>query len=168
LAPVDTTPDTWASQLRQLEEGPRFRFGGKLDPAVPKQPGVYAIWRGKDFIYVGMAGRKSRKADVTTPQYGGKGLLGRLESHAHGRRSGDQFCVYVCDRFVLPSLSVDEIQEAGKDRLSLDALTRAFIHETFEFTFVTTTSGEEAALLERVARREGVPHSGGPFLNPLR
>jgi hypothetical protein len=32
------------------------------------------------------------------------------------RRSGDQFCVYVADRLVLPTLSQDDIMAiAGKD-----------------------------------------------------
>ena len=34
-----------------------------------------------------------------------KGLWTRLNSHAIGRSSGDQFCVYACDRFVVPHLS---------------------------------------------------------------
>ena len=34
-----------------------------------------------------------------------KWLWTRLGSHASGRRSGDQFNVYICDRFVVPALT---------------------------------------------------------------
>jgi hypothetical protein len=64
--------------------------------------GVYTIWH-KDgrFIYAGMSGRgiTTETSRRNTPQ----GIYTRLQSHASGRRSGDQFCVYVADRLVLPS-----------------------------------------------------------------
>jgi hypothetical protein len=46
-------------------------------------------------VYVGVAGRNPR----------GAGLASRLRSHASGRRSGDQFCGYVADQYVLPELT---------------------------------------------------------------
>ena len=58
--------------------------------------GVYAIWHNDTLIYCGMSGRKISKA-----QTAGKtryGLTTRLASHASGRLSGDQFCVYVANR----------------------------------------------------------------------
>ena len=44
--------------------------------------------------------------------------LGRLASHASGRRSGDQFLIYVCDRLVLPRLG-NRIGEIAGGALSL-------------------------------------------------
>jgi len=41
-------------------------------------------------------------------------LYTRLRSHASGRRSGDQFCIYVADRFVLPTLSQEDIMAITK------------------------------------------------------
>jgi len=52
-----------------------------------------------------------------------KDLWTRLNSHASGRRSGDQFCVYVCDRFVVPALSVAQQAQIAEGRLALDKLT---------------------------------------------
>src|SRR5215471_5620178 len=48
------------------------------------------------------------------------GLYTRLHSHASGRRSGDQFCVYVADRLVLPSLSQEEIASIASARHQMD------------------------------------------------
>jgi hypothetical protein len=56
-----------------------------------------------------------------------------LNSHASGRRSGDQFCIYVFDRLVLPSLTRQQIQDAASVRLSLDALVRTFIRESLAY-----------------------------------
>jgi hypothetical protein len=74
-----------------------------------------------------------------------KRLWTRLNSHASGRRSGDQFCVYVCDRFVVPALSVDQ-QAQIADAPSSD--------------------GVAALALEREIQR-GALGAGKPFLNPL-
>ena len=86
--------------LDALEHGELFWFGDWPVVAVPRSGAiVYTVWnRSGQFIYVGMAGRGETSAAR------GSGPFGRLNSHASGRRSGDQFCVYVCDRLVLPTL----------------------------------------------------------------
>ena len=73
-----------------------------------------------------------------------KGLTDRLKSHASGRRSGDQFCLYVCDRLVLPHLSSDDVQQVGVGRLSLDERTKRFIHENLTYRFAIVPDGEQA------------------------
>ena len=68
------------------------------------RPCVSAVWnRAGHFIYVGMAGRGETAAAR------GLGPFGRLNSHASGRRSGDQFCVYICDR-----LEVERLVQRGE------------------------------------------------------
>ena len=62
-----------------------------------------------------------------------KGLRTRLNSHAMGRRSGDQFCVNVCDRFVVPRLTSEQQREIGDGLLSLDALTKKYIHDNLDY-----------------------------------
>lgn len=43
--------------LRVLEQGAARPFSDWPDPEVPSDAaGVYAVWRGHDFIYVGMSG----------------------------------------------------------------------------------------------------------------
>ena len=84
------------SQVHELETGVTRSFADW--PIAQMQgdgaPGVYTVWNGTQFLYVGMSWKE-----------GSKGLFGRLNSHASGRRSGDQFCIYACDLFIVPTLS---------------------------------------------------------------
>jgi hypothetical protein len=74
---------------------------------------VYTIWRDGQFVYVGMSGRGAQPEDFTVvpgqPPGGAKGLWTRLNSHASGRRSGDQFNLYICDRFIVPVLTPSQL-----------------------------------------------------------
>ena len=100
-----------------LGSGPIHWFGNWPIADVPvKGSLVYTNWNREDaFVYVGMSGR-SEKAT-------GKGPWGRLYSRASGRRSGDQFCVDVSDRFVLARLQ-NRITDIADGSLSLDGETR--------------------------------------------
>src|SRR5258705_5773497 len=97
--------------ITELSRGTAYSFASWPNPAVPTfGAGVYTIWHHDGrFIYVGMSGRGMTAETVrrNTPQ----GLYTRLQSHASGRRSGDQFCVYVADRLVLPTLSKGHISD---------------------------------------------------------
>jgi hypothetical protein len=85
--------------IGQLEHGPLHRFVdyATLTKVIPGSgAGVYTIWDDAGgLVYTGIAGRNPE----------GRGLASRLRSHASGRRSGDQFCVFVADHYVLPELS---------------------------------------------------------------
>ena len=141
--------------LRELEHGTLHRFdqwGTNVVPAGP--PGVYTVWWGERFVYVGMGGRSE----------GGAGLRGRLLKHVSGRRSGNQFCIYVCDRFVLPTLSPEQIAQVGEGTLRLDRLVQAFIHEHLAYRFVLADDSAGARSLERLVQVQGL--SGRrPLLN---
>ena len=150
--------------LTALETGPLRRFADWPDPTVPKViAGVYTIWDGDQLVYVGMAGRAITANRVSTKP---TGLWDRLRSHADGRRSGNQFCIYVCDRFIVPNLSPDEQTQIGAGTLSLDHLTRRYIHDKLAYRYVTTTTPSEARNLERQVQ-SGALQAGAPFLNPL-
>ena len=116
---------------------------------------------------IGMAGRGLAAEDLDAPDEPAKakGLWTRLNSHASGRRSGDQFCSYICDRFVVPHLSLQEQAQVADGELALDALTRKLIHDRYEYRFVTTPDGATAFALEREVER-GALSAGKPFLNP--
>ncbi len=152
--------------LPALETGPVRRFAEWPDPSVPKiAAGVYTIWDEDDYlVYVGMAGRA-----ITADRTGSKptGLWDRLRSHAEGRRSGNQFCVYVCDRFIVPNLSPQEQAQIGAGALSLDHLTRRYIHDKLSYRYVITATPTEARNVERQVQA-GALQAGAPFLNPLR
>ena len=143
-----------------LETGPIHWFSDWPVNAVPRSGAiVYTIWERNDrFIYVGMAGRSGASVNGTGP-------FGRLASHASGRRSGDQFCIYICDRLVLPSLH-NRFPEIAAGQLSLDKLTREFIRAELGFRFITVADGPTALAIERNIQR-GALRSGKPFLNPL-
>jgi hypothetical protein len=98
-----------AQLIADLAHGTAYSFSEWPNPAVPVfGAGVYTIWHHDGrFIYVGMSGRgiTLETARRNTPQ----GIYTRLQSHAGGRRSGDQFCVYVADRLVLPALTQEDI-----------------------------------------------------------
>jgi hypothetical protein len=135
-------------------------------PSVPTSPGVYTIWQAEHLIYVGMAGRGVAVAEIDeagVPTKKTRGLFGRLHTHANGRRSGDQFNVYVCDRFVVPELSADEVALLAEGRLNLDERTKAHTRRHFEYRYLVTDTGAEAADIESQVKR-GVLGAGRPCL----
>jgi hypothetical protein len=129
---------------------------------------VYTIWEDGRFIYVGMSGRALTREQIDAPDEPkkAKGLWTRLDSHASGRRSGDQFCVYICDRFVVPQLTEGERSGLATGEILLDVLTRQYIRERLGYRYVTADSGREAFDLEREVQR-GALAAGKPLLNPL-
>ena len=133
----------------ELGRGPIHSFTDWPNPAVPTfGAGVYTIWHSDGrFIYVGMSGRGITAETIrrNTPQ----GLYTRLQSHASGRRSGDQFCVYVADRLVLPGLSRDEIDSIASGRHNMDVFVRRYIHENLSYRFTMLPDGAAAIRWKR-------------------
>ncbi|THK37630.1 hypothetical protein EHS39_13405 [Ensifer sp. MPMI2T] len=156
---------TLTAQLaHDLSCGPVHLFADWPNSALPTfGAGVYTIWH-KDgrFIYVGMSGRGITAETVrrNTPH----GLYTRLQSHASGRRSGDQFCVYVADRFVLPTLSEEDIAAIASGRHQMDAFVRRYIHENLCYRFAMLPDGAAAFAVE-TAIKNGLWELGPPFLN---
>jgi hypothetical protein len=154
----------------ELTAGPLFRFSDWPDDHVPRRiAGVYTVWRAEEFLYVGMSGRGAQREDfVADPgQHAqAKGLWTRLNSHASGRRSGDQFNLYICDRFIVPALTAAQQHAIGQGQLLLDQLTREFIREYLSYRFAIYGDGAEALAVERAVRKGHLP-AGRPYLNPL-
>lgn len=136
--------------MNELQFGEEFAFAAWPLWRVPQLAGVYTIWRKDEFIYVGMS----------------RNLLQRLNSHASGRRSGDQFNIYVCDRFVVPGLTAEQQEAVARGDLLLDGLTRDYIRTRLTYRFVVKQSVVETRLLER-AVQAGLLPAGRPYLNPL-
>jgi hypothetical protein len=155
--------------LAKLERGPAIAFKDGVSQSIPLvAAGVYTIWRADQFLYVGMAGRGLSTADIASGNAGQvrrRGLADRLASHATGRRSGDQFCVYIADRLILATLMPDQVAQIADGALSLDHLTRAFIHSHLSYRFVEMPSGSAALELEK-AVQSGCLQAGRPWLNP--
>jgi hypothetical protein len=149
-------------QLHALEDGPAHAFRDwpathfEIGPS-----GVYTIWDGDQFLYVGCAWMHRDEAHPKA-----LGVFGRLKSHASGLRSGNQFAIYICDRFVVPFLTEQEREALARGQRLLDAATRRYIHEHLSYR-VALTDGERMALaLETRVQREGLPRAGRPQINP--
>lgn len=119
------------------------------------------------FIYVGMSGRGITANIIrrNAPQ----GIYTRLQSHASGRRSGDQLSVYVADRLVLPSLSQEDITAIASGRHQMDAFVRRYIHENLSYRFAMLPDGAAAYAVEAAIKSGGGGwEHGRPLLNPGR
>ena len=141
-----------ASELDHLQNGPTAQFSDWPDVSIPKvATGVYTVWEGATLIYVGMARTDLRK---------------RLGAHSKGKRSGDQFSVYVADRFVLSKLTNDQVHAISAGTLSFDSVIREYISQHFSYRWIETSDGQKAGELEVTVRAGGLP-AGQPLLNPL-
>jgi hypothetical protein len=149
------SPD--AAVKSALLDGPKHRFADILAEEIPTSgAGVYTVWDEADkLVYVGVAGRNPR----------GKGLANRLRSHASGRRSGDQFCVYVADHYVLPELTGEQVQAIASSQLSMDTLVRDKVHRSFTFRFASVSDYATALAVEKWVK-SGAARCGPPRLNP--
>ena len=81
--------------LQDLIRAEEFSFSAWPNSDVPVGAGVYTIWEGEEFVYVGMSGRAMDAGEIAEVKRSGKVkmLRQRLGSHASGRHSGDQFFV---------------------------------------------------------------------------
>src|ERR1035438_3771973 len=132
--------------VEALISGPLYPFSGGLHESLPvASHGVYTIWKASQFLYVGIAGRG---LDPTTSQDRMRGLKDRLDSHWRGRRSGDQFAVYVFDRFLVPNLTEEQRLQFERGELRGDILTRQFIQTHLSYRFRVTASYTEAIAIE--------------------
>jgi hypothetical protein len=157
------------ASLASLEHGMAFWFRDWPNYDVPAAcAGVYTVWNGASLLYAGMSGRGLTEESIAlhrTRGLGRTGLFKRLRSHSRGRRSGDQFCVYVADRYVLPRLTRGDVAAIAAGKRKFDALVRAYIHEHLTYRFVEVPDGVAAFALE-AAVRSGALSAGKPDLNP--
>src|SRR5512143_879531 len=113
-------------------------------------------------IPVGMSGRSITSDTVPGPSP--HGLHTRLHSHFSGRRSGDQFCVYVADRLVL-SLTPADIEDVSTGRHQMEAHVRKYIHANLGYRLVIFPDGKTAREVEKLIRN-GAWGQGKPLRNP--
>ena len=137
------------------------------DPQIDKIPSpgsiIYTAWHDQlGFIYVGIGGVGQTATTPLTKRDPRK----RIKQHSNGRRSGDQFCVYIHDFFVIP-----ELVRAGRftpEKGVLDRLTKEYIHTHLAYRFMVFQTKNSVRIvrdLEAEVQR-GVPGFGKPMLNP--
>ena len=129
----------------QLNRQPVHAFADWPNREISKgKPGVYLIYQGVRLIYVGMAK---------------KNLLGRLTQHARGNRSGDQFCVYLGDRLVMPKLGIDQMKDLFSGELSLDHEIKKFVRSQLSYRYLLVQDDPTARTLEshglQIAKGQG-------------
>ena len=114
---------------------------------------LYSIFLNNEFIYIGRCG-------VTNFQ------RFRLNSHRSGRRSGDQFCIYIQDFYVLPSL-IKTLKENKEEYVfekgRLDREVGNFIRENLRLKYLSVQKDDVVDLENRI--REG-KYGRTPKLNP--
>ena len=74
--------------------------------------------------------------------------------------------MYICDRFIIPTLSSAESHQVETEELSLDVPTRQFIRKELSFRFMETSDGDSAYNIAREVQ-QGCLRAGKPLLNPL-
>lgn len=143
----------------------RLKFSDWSNASIPSvSAGVYAIWNKDTLLYCGMSGREIEKAiALGKSKYG---MVTRLNSHASGRLSGDQFCVYVANRLVIPFLTQSDLMDFSTGKLTLDKLTKKYVRDNLDYQYLLVQSSAEARLMEDKARR-GEVFGVKPLLNPL-
>ena len=111
---------------------------------------IYSIWDDVGtFLYVGISGVQ-------------KDELSRIKTHARGRRSDDQFCVYVQDYFIVPWLGTNYKRTKGK----LDKLTKCYIRTclSYRLKIIKNDSGcKKARYLEKTIKQGA--YGKKPLLN---
>lgn len=155
--------------VNSLQMSERFPFSLPPSRNVPSlAAGVYTVYDSADqFLYVGMAGAdlNQAKMDALCQIKGRKsGLCDRLTSHASGYRSGDKFNIYVCDLFVLKTLTSEQIKAISERELPLDSINREYIRNNLFYRFIITEN-IIVRELEFYIQRNGI-NGVLPFINP--
>jgi hypothetical protein len=119
---------------------------------------LYAVFLDRtEFIYVGIGGTMGKTVEDRNPR-------SRIKQHAQGWRSGDQFCIYILDFYVIPELLKSDYK-AKKGYL--DQLTRDFIQSRLTYRYLviqTEDSNKVVRQLERELQSNKYGH-GLPTLN---
>lgn len=125
---------------------------------LPKLPGVYAIWRGQQLIYVGMTGKR-----WTPERPGSSHLKRRLTDHANALRA-DVLPTLVFERFIGRGLEDHDWAEIEAGRRHMSDHARDFIRAQLSFSYVATEQPKLAAQWEILVRGGSLGQK--PLLNP--
>ena len=68
--------------------------------------------------------------------------------------------------FVVPSLTAEQQSQMSAGSLTLDILTRKFIHQYFQYQYLIVDHSKEAFAIERLCKA-GYFFNQKPYLNPI-
>jgi len=147
-----------------LTEGILYQFSEWPNEDLPDVAiGMYTIWKGDLFAYVGISGTAVKKEDYEKNKV--KGLKQRLNAHRSGGIGGDKFCVYVFERFVSKGLTLQDLDKMSKKELTLGKLNRDFIGTNLSYRFTIIDSSQKAREYESIIKKGGIESIGKPYLN---
>ncbi len=119
---------------------------------------IYTVFLdGANFIYVGIGGLAGATVHDRNPR-------SRIIQHAQGRRSGDQFCIYIQDFYVIPAI-ISMPYEPKKGYL--DTLTKEFIQTRLTYRYLVIQTEDSDKVVRRLERElQNNEHGFGlPLLN---
>jgi hypothetical protein len=104
---------------------------------------IYTVFLdATEFIYVGIGGLAGKSVHERNPR-------SRLRQHTSGLRSGDQFCIYIQDFYVIPTLiGTDYAPVKGY----LDKLTKQFIQTRLSYRYVVVQTDDSDKVVRRLER----------------
>ena len=122
---------------------------------------IYTVFLDQsEYIYVGIGGLAGKTVKDRNPR-------SRILQHSQGRRSGDQFCIYIQDFYVIPELiGLKYTPKKGY----LDQLTKDFVQSRLSYRYLvvqTEDSDQVVRRLERELQRDQHGY-GVPLLNGTR
>ena len=119
---------------------------------------IYTVFLDqKEFIYVGIGGLSGKSVKERNPR-------SRIIQHAQGRRSGDQFCIYIQDFYVIPTI----INKTYKPKKGyLDTLTKEFIQSRLTYRYLVVQTEDSDKVVRSLERElQNNEHGYGiPSLN---
>ena len=100
---------------------------------------IYTVFLDRqEFIYVGIGGLSGKKDPRS-----------RIRQHTSGLRSGDQFCIYIQDFYVIPLLfSQPYVPKKGH----LDQLTKEFIQKRLTYRYMVFQDEDSNKLVRKLER----------------
>ena len=102
---------------------------------------IFSVWNKKrEFLYIGISGTQLRPAD--------REHLTRMRSCWSGTRGGNQFCNYIRDTYIVPTL-----QKGEHDLSALAELTKEYIRENLSYKFAYSTADDSRKIVQDLRKQ---------------
>ncbi len=104
---------------------------------------IYTVFLDStEYIYVGIGGLAGKTAQDRNPR-------SRIMQHCQGRRSGDQFCIYIQDFYVIPELIGSKYTP---QKGFLDQLTKQFIQSRLTYRYLVVQTEDSNQVVRQLER----------------
>ena len=146
-------PHKYSTELPKAELLNRIDFSNFEEEVenIPARPGVYAIWKGEELLYVGMAGMKWTRKRI----YSDDGhLRSRLKQHAAARRS-DNLVYYLIQGHVGRALTESDWRDIdNEENITLQTKVKEYIWKNISFSYAQSPKQERSSLAKRRIARD--------------